>query len=181
MTCIAGIVEEGKIYMGADSCVTIGNIIAIKRYPKIWQKSNMLFGTSGSCRTTDLLKFSLTIPKHPSDIDDITYITTLLLNDVQKCLIDGIESSTTTNGVAETNNSVALVGYNGNLYEIDPDYSIMTVKDNYMAIGCGKDLALGSLHTSTGNRNPLERLKMALEAAAYNSWGVEPPFDYLTL
>lgn len=49
--------------------------------------------------------------------------------------------------------------------------------DNYMAVGCGDDLALGVLHaTRRGGWEPEDRARLALEAAAYHSGGVCGPF-----
>jgi hypothetical protein len=47
--------------------------------------------------------------------------------------------------------------------------------DGYDAVGCGADIAFGSLHTSKGQA-PRTRVRRALEAAAHHSAGVAGPF-----
>lgn len=70
-----------------------------------------------------------------------------------------------------------LVGYNKNLYHIGADFQVGIPANGYDAVGCGSELALGSLHsTQLLKLKPEQRVKMALEAAAHFSGGVEPPF-----
>jgi len=177
MTCIAGIVEEGKIYMGADSAgVDLTTYsITYRADQKIFIKNNkMLFGFTTSFRMGQLLRYALKIPQHPDTMDDMTYLTTRFIDAVRKCLKTG--GYQTKKDDVETGGTFVL-GYKSNLYEIYDDYQVALPMDHILAIGCGADFALGSLHTSTGK--PLERLKMALEAAAHFSIGVAPPFNYL--
>jgi len=54
------------------------------------------------------------------------------------------------------------------------------IKAGYCAVGCGEDLALGSLHTTEGlNWTPADRIKRALEAAEKFSSMVQRPFHVL--
>ena len=177
MTCIAGIVEEGKIYMGADSAgVDISTYkMTYRADEKIFiRNKKMLYGFTSSFRMGQLLRYSLKIPPHPDTMDDMTYLTTRFIDAVRKCLKTG--GYQTKKDEVETGGCF-LLGYKSNLYTIFDDYQVAKSLDPISAIGCGADFALGSLHTSTGN--PLARLKMALEAASHWSVGVSPPFNYL--
>ena len=67
---------------------------------------------------------------------------------------------------------------------MDSDFQIGIPVDNYASIGCGSDLALGSLHTTDSllgvgefkKLTPELRIKLALTAASTFSTGVLPPF-----
>ena len=68
-----------------------------------------------------------------------------------------------------------LVGYNGTLYHIDSDFQVNTYRDGIAAVGCGADYALAVAHVMV-ELSPYDRIKRALETAAYFSSGVLPPF-----
>ena len=67
------------------------------------------------------------------------------------------------------------IGKAGRLFTIQSDYQVAEVADNYTAVGCGQDYALGSLY-ATLESIPTKRIKLALETAAYFSAAVRPPF-----
>ena len=70
---------------------------------------------------------------------------------------------------------VFLVGYRGNVYEIQSDFQVGVPADSFMACGCGIDLCLGSLYSTT-DLPPRERIKKALEAAERFNGAVRKPF-----
>jgi ATP-dependent protease HslVU (ClpYQ) peptidase subunit len=173
MTCIVGLVEGNKIWMGGD-CAGVQRLdVRERRDAKVFIKGNMIFGFCGSFRVGQLLRFSLKIPEHPLGTmpDPYEYMVTRFVDAVRQCLKDG--------GVAEKSNDVEtggtfLVGYQGRLFRIENDYQVGEVHDPYDAIGCGDAYALGSLFTT--DMEPEDRVKHALITAAHFSGGVRPPF-----
>lgn len=66
------------------------------------------------------------------------------------------------------------------VHTVTEDGAIITSKTPYTAAGCGRDLALGSLHaTEDLIADPRRRLEMALGAAAQFNAGVRAPFTYV--
>jgi hypothetical protein len=57
MTIIAGLIEGGIVYMGADSGGSDGCFICPRKDPKIFALPNFLFGVAGSPRVAQLLKY----------------------------------------------------------------------------------------------------------------------------
>ena len=49
-----------------------------------------------------------------------------------------------------------------------------------MSLGCGSDIAHGSLYT-TKDKQSEERIMVALEAASHHSMGVRPPFKIVKI
>ena len=75
-----------------------------------------------------------------------------------------------------------MVGYNGAIYVIEGDFNVGVPRDNYYAIGGGSPFAFGSLHSTRGSSlTPVQRVTMALEAAAAYKAGVRGPFTILQL
>ena len=71
----------------------------------------------------------------------------------------------------------ALVGYQGRLFQIQTDMSIVEPDPPLWAVGSGYEFALGAMHYArTLGRKPTTTLTAGLEAAAaYNPY-VMPPF-----
>jgi ATP-dependent protease HslVU (ClpYQ) peptidase subunit len=68
-----------------------------------------------------------------------------------------------------------IVGYKGNLYEIDDDGQVGQLTDNISSVGCGHQIALGAMY-ALDHLYPAERIKKALEITTYLNAGVRPPF-----
>jgi hypothetical protein len=70
-----------------------------------------------------------------------------------------------------------LVGYRDRLYCVQSDFQIGRSLDGYDAVGCGGEIALGSLWTTRSlEPDPRTRARLALSAAAAHSAGVAGPF-----
>jgi len=72
-----------------------------------------------------------------------------------------------------------LIGYSGELFWIQEDFQVAEITYDYMAIGSGCELALGSLFSTEGS---IEfRLTTALRASMEFKAGIRPPFHMLRL
>ncbi len=180
MTCIVALRDNGGVYMGCDSA-GVGGYSRVNRVdPKIYRVGKMLIGFTTSFRMGQLLGYSLTVPKHHSDEPIESFMCTTFIGAVRDCLKGG--------GWAERDKEQErggnfLVAYRGRIFEVEGDYQVGERADPYNAVGCGSDLALGSLYASahiTGI-SAKDRVTLALEAAAAFSAGVHPPLriEYL--
>lgn len=178
MTCIVALRGIKTIFMGCDSA-GVGGYSRVNRIdPKIYRiEDKMLIGFTTSYRMGQLLGYSLTLPKHHSDVSVETYMSTLFIDAVRTCLKTG--------GWAEKEKDQErggnfLVAYRARIFEIESDYQVGERSEDYSAVGCGFELALGSLYTSgraaVGSIHQRERVELALTAAAEFSAGVHPPF-----
>lgn len=64
MTCIVGIADGKKVWIGGDSQGTAGHALTIRADTKVFVKDPMVFGFCGSYRMGQLLRHSLSLPKH---------------------------------------------------------------------------------------------------------------------
>jgi len=174
MTCVVALRHEGVIYMGCDSAGVGGYKRANRLDPKIYRVSGMLIGFTTSFRMGQLLGYSLTLPKHHADDPVENWMATEFINAVRTCLKTG--------GWAEKEKDqerggTFLVAYRGHIFCVMSDFQVGENAEPYNAVGCGEDLALGSLFTSHGVVvAPRMRVRRALEAAGAFSAGVYPPF-----
>jgi len=177
MTCIVGLVEKGKVYMGGDSAGVHGNSIESRKDTKIFKNRDFLIGYTSSFRMGQLLRFKLK-PQGLKDKEDVyAYMCTNFVEAIRKVFKDGGYNKKEHD---QDEGGDFLVGFKGRLFHIYCDYQVGEQNDNYDATGCGANLALGSLYTSNTMRNktPNERLKMALEAAGKFNTGVSAPFNF---
>lgn len=174
MTAIVAIVEKGKIWMGGDSAsMDVGSYsIDICKDSKVFINGNFIIGFTSSFRMGQLLQYSLEVPDKGHGVSDEKYMSTVFIDCVRECFKKG-GYMTIENGVEK--GGFFLVGYNKKLYEIEPDFHVRIPSNNYYVCGCGGDICLGSLFSTKG-KEPKERIKIALNAAARFSAGVRGPF-----
>lgn len=168
MTCIIGILDQGKVYIGGDSAGVSNLSVTVRADEKVFTNGEFIMGFTSSFRMGQLLRYKFDPPKKSRSQTDMQYMTTSFIDAVRKCFKE--------NGFG--NESVGgnfLVAYNNKLYNIDTDYQVGIPLNNYDAIGCGSEIALGSLYATAG-MNPQERITKALDAATEFNAGVRPPF-----
>ncbi len=177
MTCIVGLIDEGTVYMGADSAGVGATDIQIRKDQKIFSNGDFIFGFTSSFRMGQLLKYKLSIPPIPAKADLYDYMVTYFIDAVRSCLKAG-GYTRVVNKVEE--GGFFLVGIKDRLFEIQTDFQVAEMITHYSAVGCGYDIAFGSLYSTAGEiGSPSERIKKALQAAAYHSNSVAPPFHII--
>ncbi|PAD73897.1 hypothetical protein [Paenibacillus campinasensis] len=174
MTCIAGIENDGGVYIGGDSAGVEGLSLMVRADEKVFRKGDFVMGFTSSFRMGQLLRYKLEIPYHRPGMGTYEFMVSEFVESVRRCLRDGGYSK--TNG-GEESGGTFLVGYRGQLFRVDDDYQVGRAACGYDAIGCGEDIAKGSLFTSARlDMSPSERLREALIAAENFSAGVRSPF-----
>lgn len=181
MTCIVGLVHRNKVFIGADSQGTVHSSLdrCVRKDQKVFPvNGKFLVGCCGSFRQCQLLRYGFVPPEQREDIDDYQYMCTVFVDAIRKCLKEG--------GLAKVNNNQEesegsfLVAYRGRLYEIESDFQVGEVAEEYNAVGCGAAYALGSMYSSQ-IVDPHKRITKALEASERFSAGVGGPFVILEI
>jgi ATP-dependent protease HslVU (ClpYQ) peptidase subunit len=173
MTCIVGLKRDGSVYIGADSAGVSGWSIEARADQKVFRNDAYLMGFTTSFRMGQLLQYALVPPRPPNYRNLDGFMVTEFVDAVRTCLTNGGWMS--KRGEREEGGQF-LVGVQGELFCVDSDFQISRTVNGYTAIGCGADIALGSLHTNT-KATPQRRVRAALAAAAHHSAGVAAPFS----
>lgn len=179
MTCIVGIEYDGGVLIGGDSAGTAGCSQTIRADEKVFTNGPYVMGFTSSFRMGQLLRYSLNAPvPGTDDHEDLDrFIATVFIEAVRDTLKSG-GFAVIDKGQEE--GGTFLMGLAGRLYMIDNDYQFGRSVDGYAAVGCGDDIALGSLHTTAQyDIDPLERVQLALEAATALNGGVAGPFTII--
>jgi ATP-dependent protease HslVU (ClpYQ) peptidase subunit len=166
VTCIVGWVENGIVYLGADSAGMDTNTyaISVQRQPKVFYNGPMIIGYTTSFRMGQLLEHALVVPPQTDDESIEHYMVTTFMDTVRDCLKSHGWSTVTHNNES---GGQFLVGYRGRLFVVESQFNVLEAAQPYAAIGCAEAVASGAL--------------CALKAAAACSAGVRGPFTILQL
>jgi ATP-dependent protease HslVU (ClpYQ) peptidase subunit len=177
MTCIVGLVEDGKVYIGGDSAGVGGYSLTVRKDRKVFRNGEFIIGGTSSFRMIQLLRYSLTPPTIEDDEGIERYMATKFIDAVRECLKNGGFAQKTSD---QESGGFFLVGVRGRLFQIASDYQVGEPLDGYDAVGCGDDIALGSLY-ATPDMQSVKRIEMALKAAERHNAGVRAPFYWEVL
>jgi hypothetical protein len=158
--------------MGGDSAGVGGWSLTTRADEKVFLNGPFIMGFTTSFRMGQLLRYAFTPPVYHPDEDLDKYMVVNFIDAVRRCFSSGGYSKKQNE---EESGGTFLVGFNGNLYKICDDYQVAKSMDEYAAVGCGADIASGSLYSTIG-MPPEERIRIALEAAERFNAGVRRPF-----
>lgn len=169
MSTVIGVVENGKIWMGADTrasteCGEIRPIVC----KKIFRNGDYMIGYVGSVRGGQILYPNFFKP--PKDIWDLPDKI------IEQCTTKGCLASEENQTSMQTCNY--LIGYQRKLYEILVDFQMSEIPET-TSIGSGSSYAMGSLYTTSRMKDeftPEMRIQLALEAAAEYNANTSGPF-----
>jgi ATP-dependent protease HslVU (ClpYQ) peptidase subunit len=173
MTCIIGLVQDGVVYMGADSASSNAYTIRTSRLRKVFKKDGLLFGYTGSFRMGQIIQHHIIFgPQTETESDEGYLVTTVAA---------GIRQVSKDHGTAKSLDNLdkslgqVLIGFKGNLYTLDIDYQVNYNSDPFDAIGSGEDISIGAM-AALAIKNPVKRIEKALEITAEFVPTVRGPF-----
>lgn len=178
MTCIVGVIEGGKAWVGGDSALSdmdTHELIACVNQ-KVFRVGEYLIGCSGSPRVGDALRYSFDPPKHPRRMDVSRFMRTSFINGVREALKHA--GALQVHQGVEGCEAHVLIGYLGRLFIIEEDLHIHEAIDEYAAVGSGGAVANGALSVSKGVP-PRKRILAALAASERYTASVRRPFYVL--
>lgn len=180
MTCIVGIAQNGRVWLGGDSFMLADGLV----YPaesKLFRVGDFIVGGAGGWRYCQLLAHALELNPPAPDADIRKYLVTDFTEAVRAAVSRFGRMEKDADG-AESTGSRALIGVRGCLYNFDGSLSYIPIAKGFAAIGSGSHVAMGSLYETEGSdMEPGERLSRALEAAEALTDGVRRPFTYEVL
>jgi len=142
MTIIVGFTKNNKVYIGGDKLASDSYFKEEIKSSKVFKNKHLLIGFTTSFRFGDILEYSFEPPSdRKSYMSDKHYIVDSLIPAIRKTL----EHNKYCDSDSTSESGTALIGYNGNLYKLQDDWSIIQNSTNIMAIGSGAEYALGAL------------------------------------
>lgn len=177
MTCVVGLVNKNRVYLGVDSASVQGWTRRASQVSKVFRRGPFLIGYTTSFRMGQLLEHHLNVAPQTDDQTDMTFMVTKFIEAVRVLLKEKgftkIESNTEKGGQF-------LVGYRKHLYTIESDFQVGHMVETFDAIGSGAEFALGAMK-ALDRTAPMPRVRRALEIAAHFNMGVCGPFTIRTI
>lgn len=179
MTLIIGIVDDnGSVFVGGDSGGVSGYEIETRTDKKVFFRDcptgeKMLIGFSTSFRMGQLLRYGLIIPEHKEGLSNMEYMVSYFVEYVKACLKNG--------GFAPKSDDFGdkggyfIVAYRSELFKIECDFQVSQVNRNYVAAGCGENIALGALYANARHTS-FSRIRIAMMAAMEHNATIRAPF-----
>jgi ATP-dependent protease HslVU (ClpYQ) peptidase subunit len=159
MSVVIGVEYDGRVYMGSDSLATMCGEKRFLPHGKIFKTNEYLIGFTGSMRTANVLMGL----DYPDEIYQVADHIRCELKDY-----DLLNEVSDEDGSLKVMGSYLLVGYQGELYEIQHDFSLIQRIENYAAIGDASSHAMGFLYATEGRRmSPRTRIKQAIECCTH--------------
>lgn len=192
MTCIVGIADGKKVWMGGDTAGSNTSVRHQVAHPKVFIKEvpvenqgpeYVLIGGCGSFRMLQLLEYALVCPQINSAQTMVAWLATDFADSL-RALFKAKGMAAVVNGVEsiDADGSNFLVGFRGQLYHVYSCYQAFAVQEQEDAAGSGELFSLGSLHTTRKLKwKPEKRIEAALEAAASINPFVARPFNILSV
>ena len=173
MTCIIGLEEDGRVYIGADSCTSNGGFDRDSVLDKkIFRKNGFIFAHTGTVRAKQIIEHLIDFPS-PKTFDD---------NFVINKIAEPIRSKFKEIGYSEIKDNQEstedgfIIAYKQSAYFIYSNYTVSRNKDGLITAGCGGRFARGAM-LALKDLPPIERIERALEIASICSVAVESPFE----
>ena len=180
MTCIVGLVDNDKVWMGVDTYGSTAWCGMERADMKMFVPEgvkNALLSYTSSFRMGQILMYE------PALFDELAVLKkTIDHKYMVKTFIPKIQAAFRDGGFGKEESGERiggcfLVAYKDQLFSIESDYQVGVNSIGYAADGCGMEYALGSLATTEGtDMKPKDRVLAALRAAAVFSPGVSGPF-----
>lgn len=184
MTCVIGFTDRksGVSWIGGDSLGSDGYVKSAEMPAKVFRNEmlrNVLIGGTTTFRHLDLLKYSEDLFDEIDSLKkteiDHKFMVTKFIPKVIRLFEDGIVGEEKIN---RGGNFIVVTPRR--VFEVQNDYSVLEPESGMCAVGCGYQVAMGSLFTTMNmNIAPQERIIMALEAAEQCCCGVQRPFRIL--
>jgi ATP-dependent protease HslVU (ClpYQ) peptidase subunit len=169
MTTIVGVCKNGNVTLGADSQVTDDStIITSLSMEKITKNNGYLIAGSGDSAPCDILQH-IFIPPVPTVAERknlYKFMITKFVPAMKECLEENdykIDSK-------EDSGFSMLIAFDGELFDIGDDFSVVVSDDGIYGVGNGAKWAMGALHAGAS-------VQEALEIAAKKDIYTSAPFQ----
>jgi ATP-dependent protease HslVU (ClpYQ) peptidase subunit len=173
MTCIIGLAENNKVYLGGDSAAAGDWSLRVSNTKKVFRVGPFLIGYTTSFRMGQILQYQVDFPEAP--IYDEKYMVTKFIEAVRLKFKELGYSMIQNN---QESGGEFIVGVQGVIYTIEGDFQVNHYRDHFDAVGIGYPFALGAMR-ALENISPVDRIMKSLEITAQFAKGVLEPFTVL--
>ena len=172
MTTIVGVCKNGNVTMGADSQVSDGD--RPNNHPKmekITKNNGYLIAGSGDSAPCDILQhmFVPPVPNATEKKDLYRFMITKFVPAMKEALDENGWKQDKSDSDSGFN---MLVAYDGEMFDIGDDFSVLLNSDGIYGVGNGSKFAIGALYAGVS-------VEKALEIASNNDIYTSGPYQII--
>ena len=171
MTTIVAVVKNGNVTIGSDAQVTDGSRPHKHiQMEKITKNNGWLVAGSGDSQPCDILQhiFIPPVPNAKEREDLYKFMITKFVPAMKEVLEENNWKEDPTD--KENSGFNMLFAYNGEVFDIGNDFSVLLNSDGIYGVGSGSPFAIGALYAGAN-------VEKALEIAASNDIYTSGPFQ----
>jgi ATP-dependent protease HslVU (ClpYQ) peptidase subunit len=179
MTCIIAWIDKDKgAIVAGDRRGSDGWTGSKYKAPKVFKNNDFIMGYTTSFRMGQLLEHTWEPPKRMENETDQHYVYVTVVNSFRE-LFNKNGFGNKDNG--EETGGNFIMAYKGKLYEVQPDYSIIEDENDILSVGCGENIAFGTLAAILQYEKDYKKvLTKTYEIVSHYSEAVSKEFDYIT-
>lgn len=169
MTTIVGLSKNGTVILGADSQVSDGDRPNNhKRMEKITRNNGYLIAGSGDAQPCDIIQhiFIPPVPTITERKDLYKFMITKFVPAMRDCLEENEYKVDKDSGFS------MLIAFDGELFDIGDDYSVLLNNDGIYGVGNGSKYAIGALYAGA-------TVEKALDIASINDIYTSGPYQII--
>lgn len=144
MTVIVGYSKDKYNYLGADTLVTMGDLIVPTSSPKILLCNKTVLGAAGNNRGGQLAMDAISDWEEDNVFDMDDTMPDYRISAYSQAMRERFEKNS-YDPVPEDNTVEVLIGYDGRWYHLFQDGGWYEIRYKFFAIGSGSLVALGAL------------------------------------
>lgn len=178
MTCIVALTDGKRVVMGGDSAGVAGLELQVRDDRKVFRSGPYTVGFTTSYRMGQVLNFLTPLPPPQRDVEPMRFMVAEF--------VEAARQSFKHAGFCRKDNEkdyggIFLVGFDGQIFEVQDDFQVVKPAKPYTAIGSGGRVALGALHAleDIPELTLRERAQRALEISECWSASVRAPFYFV--
>lgn len=190
MTCIAGYRQDGQVWIGGDAMASNSEDYRLVKAPKVFRKKRndieMIIGYAGCFRKGQIIQYALELSDmhKQGKMSNMKYISTVFADAVYEVWDENSQRVCFDENGNDDATTDLLIGFKGELFILEDDYSVYQHDTNYESIGIGRTPALAcfsALEDIMQLIEPADKVERALEVSSQFSKDVRPPFTILEL
>ena len=148
--------------------------------PKVFRLGDMLIGSQGDQRVSDIIQYNLEAPNDFGIPSPEEYLCIHLIPKIRSLLKE--HGAMMSEDGMDKMDAAIMIGHKSRLFVIGEDFTLSQIASDYEAVGAGARYALGYMYAMQATSLTPERLiEKALECAAHFSAAVSEPFEVLEL
>lgn len=173
MTCIIGLVHDGRVYMGGDSQRSRGSVIETAPTPKVVRFGDMLIGSCGLALALNLIQHRLEVPKLAQIGESGEgYLFREVATPLRRLAKDHD---------LDFSDCELLIGFDQRIFRVGTDFSVLWNGEGLASIGAGERWAIGAMLALEGTVPAEDRIRRSLEIAGRCCDGVAGPYYVMSI